>query len=554
MRYYLFLIFVAVFVHLSGLLPAHADRVVIPMRCLVEKGVVRVEPGAVRMYRIAGQRQERHHTICAYKGSNRCRTLLLHKFKINCGGVLLPWLDVASKLIGKGARGVAVRRGQLSFRLREPSFARLNTLCAETTRGGNRVSRGAAHWHLDQTCHEFGFVPRSTISLPAGFAPLAELGGHVITELKGNISVPPSPDRNPASDRSSADGTTPQFTLASTGNNNSTHSAPAASYQSRAFPLEPLPVDRPAERFPQTNGPEETNGPEANVPQLNAIETYAPGTSVPKAQVRISQFKASKNGQTPQTVPVTLNAWSTLVEVVSAGTGGNEAASIEMRRGAQQSMVATMLGLALLTSLFSGIGWVAGRQFWRPDIRKFDPNQVMLRREVVDLAKPDAQMCGELCRTAQGLVGHIHGGVATLQGVAPLRRVLLREVRNMEQFLVTTISSTPTDPQEWRRMRLRLQRVVTDLLRLKDITDGARRSLTTAVIAKGLPNDKQEAYEVLGANSKASQKILKRLVDALRATWHPDHASDEDDRIAREGRIKQINVAWDIIQEKRIEA
>ena len=73
-------------------------------------------------------------------------------------------------------------------------------------------------------------------------------------------------------------------------------------------------------------------------------------------------------------------------------------------------------------------------------------------------------------------------------------------------------------------------------------------------IAQELPRDKQEAFEVLGANPEASEKILKRLVDALRATWHPDLASNDDDRELRDRRIMQINVAWDLITDKRSEA
>lgn len=216
-------------------------------------------------------------------------------------------------------------------------------------------------------------------------------------------------------------------------------------------------------------------------------------------------------------------------------------------------MVATILGLALVTSLISGIGWFATQQFMTARARHADPYQVILRREVTDLAKPDAQMCGELCRTGQGLIGEINVRIDDIQGAAPLRRVLLREVRAMEQFLGTTIQTAPDDPREWRRMRLRLQRVVTDLIRLKDITDGARRSLTSRIISDELPRDKMEAYEVLGANPEASEKILKRLVDALRATWHPDLAANDDDRALRDRRIKQINVAWDLITDKRNE-
>ena len=163
-------------------------------------------------------------------------------------------------------------------------------------------------------------------------------------------------------------------------------------------------------------------------------------------------------------------------------------------------------------------------------------------------------MCGELCRTGQTLIGEIHSRVEQIKGAAALRRVLMREVRSMEQFLSATLDNAPEDHREWRRTRLRLQRVVTDLIRLKDITDGARRSLTSKLISDDLPRDKQEAYEMLGANAEASEKILKRLVDALRATWHPDLATNEDDLVLRNRRIKQINVAWDLISEKRNEA
>jgi DnaJ-class molecular chaperone len=34
-------------------------------------------------------------------------------------------------------------------------------------------------------------------------------------------------------------------------------------------------------------------------------------------------------------------------------------------------------------------------------------------------------------------------------------------------------------------------------------------------------------------------------------TWHPDHARDEQDRLLREDRIKQINIAWELISDKR---
>jgi len=58
----------------------------------------------------------------------------------------------------------------------------------------------------------------------------------------------------------------------------------------------------------------------------------------------------------------------------------------------------------------------------------------------------------------------------------------------------------------------------------------------------------EEACAFLGVNPRASEAVVKKVVDALRQNWHPDLAGDEADRHAREERIKQINAAWDLIR------
>ena len=66
-----------------------------------------------------------------------------------------------------------------------------------------------------------------------------------------------------------------------------------------------------------------------------------------------------------------------------------------------------------------------------------------------------------------------------------------------------------------------------------------------------LPRTTAEAYDVLGVNPDVSEDVLKKIVDALRMSWHPDHARDGGDRGEREVRIRQINVAWELITAKR---
>jgi hypothetical protein len=70
-----------------------------------------------------------------------------------------------------------------------------------------------------------------------------------------------------------------------------------------------------------------------------------------------------------------------------------------------------------------------------------------------------------------------------------------------------------------------------------------------------MPRTRSEAVEVLGMGVMpgASEAAMKKIVDGLRLSWHPDLAQDETDRQLRELRTKQINAAWDIIQGKRVE-
>jgi len=69
-----------------------------------------------------------------------------------------------------------------------------------------------------------------------------------------------------------------------------------------------------------------------------------------------------------------------------------------------------------------------------------------------------------------------------------------------------------------------------------------------------LPQTLQDAYDMLGLNSEAAPNVAKKLVDALRMTWHPDFARDEQDRLQREARMKQINAAWDMIKGQTAQA
>jgi hypothetical protein len=66
-----------------------------------------------------------------------------------------------------------------------------------------------------------------------------------------------------------------------------------------------------------------------------------------------------------------------------------------------------------------------------------------------------------------------------------------------------------------------------------------------------LPGTMSEALDVLGVDPDASRDMIKSTVTRLRRALHPDYAIDEEDRLLRERRLKQINVAWEIVSARR---
>ena len=70
-----------------------------------------------------------------------------------------------------------------------------------------------------------------------------------------------------------------------------------------------------------------------------------------------------------------------------------------------------------------------------------------------------------------------------------------------------------------------------------------------------MPRSREEALQVLGmgVTRDATETAIKKIVDGLRLSWHPDYATNPEDHRMRELRVKQVNAAWDIIRRRRVE-
>ncbi len=147
--------------------------------------------------------------------------------------------------------------------------------------------------------------------------------------------------------------------------------------------------------------------------------------------------------------------------------------------------------------------------------------------------------------------------VLSLDNGLPLRTLLMSEMSHVGQRLATnaavggktTAALTIGHPEQyWRLLARQLKRCIADLQRIRAIAEASRASFgTQANPEPRMPATQADAYFVLGASTGVDEDTLRRLVRALRQCWHPDLARDDKDRQYRNLRIRQINVASDIL-------
>jgi hypothetical protein len=540
-----------------------AELLSMPYACEVKGGRLVLTPSSERSYEILGSRQEQTYTACPPDRSGRCRTWTIHRFAMACTGGLVRWIDVAAAQSQK-RNGMWVDDDRVHVRV-----------------AGRVRNRGAAPCERPylRSFNQFESAPAAaaqcpestesvySVKLPSGYAPIALFGGRVLQVME------PAPQPNVAAAKDPlALGGYPQGAAKpaavarapDAGKSADTLMAPPA--KPPEAPLRLVAVDRGAE----SDLPPSASDRAASKRSVSeALKVLAAGTALPGVEPSAKIPVADPVHRTADVVPVRVAEYADDTRAPSRVDGVRDmdgqrspwVTVIELEPhvkavftdAAAIGAATVAAGLGLLTLLL----W----RTWQGRFQRAPTAGVSLVKRPTTTAVwtgqeslPDARMCVSLSRTAEGLIGQVDVGLQSLGSAPELRHVLLREARYASQRLEAVAMARPDDEASWRKMRNILQRVVTDLGRLKDITHAATRSLSGLAEHRDPPRDKAEAYEALGVNSDVSDKILKKLVDALRAAWHPDHAKDEMDRRRREDRIKEINIAWDLISGKRQEA
>jgi hypothetical protein len=167
-----------------------------------------------------------------------------------------------------------------------------------------------------------------------------------------------------------------------------------------------------------------------------------------------------------------------------------------------------------------------------------------------------AQACRDLMKQITTDLVKAMSAVNGLKGAPALQTALYTELNSIRRsvgFTSQTRDAAGGD-KDWIQIRSELALSLQGTRRIIEIADAAQSSFSAHPAALEVITTRLEAYAFLGVNANASETALKKAVNALRQCWHPDLATDEEDRRLREIRIKQINAAWDLISGKRMPA
>jgi len=475
------------------------EAITMPFSCTVKGGKPTLNSAAPTRHEIVGERQHREYRACRDKAGRDCRTMVVHRFNVQCQGVPTPWPVIAGQIRSNDVGISKFENGELKLVLKN----------ADAGADGRRMA---------------------VFVMPKGYAPITELGA-----------------------RLAAGTATENVTAAS-----------ASTVQSE------LP-----------GGVEASSSTGSLiVPRIGnalVVETAAEGQLLPAVLARGGDV-AEQAG----------NGWQAVV-AHGEGTSGRVAeASHSLSLGLGGALNLTMLAFVLAgTSLVAALGWFGRRYALGMRVDKFSGAASGSGAGALEAASGDlfARMSGVAggvgaklrsrwvtfkwrrhkagkpwewrnvsiangARAAEALYEKAEQAVRALGPASALRDTLSAELRSVRQRIEGLRGGSGDQPKT-ARVAASLRSVVRDLERIGRIAESASASAKGAGNDLVMPKTRAQAFEVLGVNAHATEGTLKRIVDALRMGWHPDHAKDEADKMLREERTKQINIAWDLIVGKR---
>lgn len=533
-----------------------ADQVVMPYRCEAAGPGITLTPSPLRPYEIAGRHEQDIVTACAPDNPNRCRTWRLHRFEIDCGGVRVPWIDVVAAANAQSNGPAKVRNGRLYVRM-DPWWARQRPPVWAGRPRLREFDDG------DPRPGSFGGPSQShapSVEMPLGFAPVVGMTAH----FSAGSPAAQGSDRDVGAIAESAQGTG-----TSEGNwdykkpaERMAGAPPAPVEKLRPVPETPAkpaaapataPASPPAQSKTSTRDPGHTFAPKTaevtpadakptaaieNLPDTKSDTGKAPDKNVAQAAPAPAAAGASAPAspaspviatvpETPPTInsvaPLILNRPGAETAAITSATSSSGDQSGTQAAGADQTIPATLESAPATPATTSVASW------------------------------PVISGLGALFMISAGMAYVIRRrAVPTANANRDFSAVSLDGTRSRELVPASLVQPpvlSPTGPQEPAFASTLAQALSAKAPPLPETF-----IVGASVEPEWLPVSREEALHVLGAGPDASDVVLKKIVDGLRMSWHPDHAKSDEDLRLRSERMTQINVAWDILSSRQAPA
>lgn len=510
----------------------HADEMlVMPYSCKIVRGQPTLSPSDDQGHRVIGRREQREFRACSPENPNLCRRWTVHRFDMDCGGVRVPWTEVAAAASRDGRAYVEGGR----FELEMPARWSLPPDAPCARRGDYD---GWEFGRLGRFCEErLARIPRVTVAMPIGFAPMLGLDGIFVK------------DRGPPPD-----------------------AVAEAEFPPPRRDVAPRPIrDIPSERVRDM-------APEPIVEARRETHDTEPIPEPIKKRVPPKETPIAKSPPAPvQGSPAKEPAPSKAPEPVEPEPAKKEVAVAEKPE---------LSGGPIIPTIINGANAPEGPARSMPDQSKppLSETGALPDRSEMPAAPPKSAEHDEVAGTSASNPDRIamaqHENVdpllpAPLGAAVPFKvdataitigclalltlltlMIVLRRGRGASAHALARDLSSVTLGKSVTRDADASKGALTLVVEPRDRDVAAPPTLSSgppALLGDAMPRTREEALSVLGMGiaGDVNEAAIKKIIDGLRLSWHPDHATDAEDRAMRELRLKQINAAWDILANER---
>ena len=459
-----------------------------PYSCIMAGGRPLLAPGPEQSHQIIGRREQRTFTACSPANPDMCRTWTVHRFDLDCDGARVPWTAVvAAANHDRRTQRAWLDDGRLMLRMPRSWSYDEDDPCVRQPRFFDGAGR------MRRYCNERrADAPPPVVEMPMGFAPMLGIDGVFVKSASppaGAESSQPAPGLPVPPPVSTVPAPPPKTARAETPPSPRAEHPPAPTQETKPTPAPTAKVTTPPPLKAATPPPVQSGGPV--VPKIiNRPDAppEAPPAAAPTPAKAVPPAPRAV-AEAPQQPQQDWTPKVTTTEPASAQTARDDtSATISSLSIASSPAVGAFAAFMVLTSaLLAAFFVVRRREQLRADTRPRDVAGAQLYSP-----PPGRRAVG-----AQAIA--LHRAPASPPAPPP--------------------PAYPASP----------------------------------ALGESMPRTRSEAIQMLGMGvmPNASEAAIKKIVDGLRQSWHPDLARTEADRQLREIRMKQINAAWEILQGKR---